>query len=152
EEKLPAAQRQALVPRLLGLYRQDRDAGIHSAAAWLLRRWGQGEALAALDKELTTRDPVPGRDWDVNGQGQTLAVLRDAGEVWMGSPAAETGHRNDELLHRRRIGRTFALGTTEVTVDQFRRFMREHRMGPSEADLRRYTAPDGPVISVTWYE
>src|SRR5262249_7361829 len=37
---LPAARRGAAAERLLADYRDDPDPGIHSAADWLLRRWG----------------------------------------------------------------------------------------------------------------
>ena len=69
-------------------YRDDDDPGVHSAIAWLLRsRWGHGERLDQIDRELTGR-PREGRRWDVtNREGHTLVVFRDPGEFTMGSPA-----------------------------------------------------------------
>ncbi len=36
--RLPTAERKSLLPRLLQLYRDDPDAGLHGATGWLLRR------------------------------------------------------------------------------------------------------------------
>ena len=42
--QFPAAERKALIARLLDLYRSDPDPGLHGAAEWLLRQkgWDQG--------------------------------------------------------------------------------------------------------------
>src|SRR5262249_29392440 len=41
QDRLPPHERAALVPRLLELYRDDPDPGIHGATGWLLRQWQQ---------------------------------------------------------------------------------------------------------------
>jgi formylglycine-generating enzyme required for sulfatase activity len=84
----------------------------------------------------------------VNGQGQTFVVLPGPVEFLMGSPATEAGRGGDESLHRRRIGRTFALATTHVTVEQFKRFA--PRFGHDQMHL--YPQPDCPLGGVTWYQ
>ena len=38
-DRLPPGERQNLLPRLLALYRNDPDPGIHGAARWLLKKW-----------------------------------------------------------------------------------------------------------------
>jgi formylglycine-generating enzyme required for sulfatase activity len=53
-----------------------------------------------------------------------------------------------ESLHRRRIGRTFAIATTHVTVEQFKRFA----PGFGHDQMHRYPQPDCPLGGVTWYE
>jgi formylglycine-generating enzyme required for sulfatase activity len=60
----------------------------------------------------------------------------------MGGPEEEI-----EMQHRRRVGRSFAIMTHEVTVDQYLRFRPEH-------DYFREYAPElsCPVQQVTWYE
>ncbi len=52
EEALPAVERQGLTAKLLGMYRADPDAGIHGAAEWLLRQWGQQKQLREIDRQL----------------------------------------------------------------------------------------------------
>ncbi len=43
---LPPDKRSAFVAKLLDVYRTHPDAGIHGAAEWVLRQWGQGERIA----------------------------------------------------------------------------------------------------------
>ena len=45
-------EREPLTGKLLDLYRNDPDAGIHGAAEWTLRQWKQQEKLKAIDAEL----------------------------------------------------------------------------------------------------
>jgi formylglycine-generating enzyme required for sulfatase activity len=165
-ERLPSAEREALIPTLQKRYRDDPDPGIHGAAEWLLRQpgWRQGDRLREIESELAKRDrdvasggrpPPDGRRWYVNGQGQTLALIPDPPEFLMGSPRTETGRMGGaagqagqaERQHRMRIGRSFALATKEVTVEQFLRFRKDYpysaQYSPTEAH---------PVDNVTWYD
>jgi serine/threonine protein kinase/formylglycine-generating enzyme required for sulfatase activity len=149
EDRLPLSQRQTLAVELLRTYRDDPDPGIHGAAEWLLRRWGYAADLAKIDKELVSPQAREGRHWYVNGQGQTLVVIRDPEVFWMGSPAQEPRRSPmfPESLHRKRISRSFALATKEVTVEQFKRFKRTHNYQTQVSP-----SPDGPMINVNWYD
>ena len=51
-EGLSPGEREPLIAKLLDLYRNDPDAGIHGAAEWTLRQWEQQEKLKELDAEL----------------------------------------------------------------------------------------------------
>jgi formylglycine-generating enzyme required for sulfatase activity len=139
--------RQPLVADLLQSYHDDPDPGIHSAVDWLLRRWGCDARLREIEQGLTSKQPVGDRGWYVNGQGHTLAVVRGPAEFLMGSPSSEPDRFPSEVLHRKRIPRTFAIATKEVTVEQFRRFRRDHHF------LKKYSPVlDAPITNVTWYE
>ena len=151
--KVPAG----LIERLTGWYRQDPDSGLHAATGWLLgqtregpekRRfdWGQAGTIREIDRGLRGQPPAPGRRWYVNAQGQTMVLLGPA-TFPMGAPETEPEYETDETLHLCRIKRTFALGSTEVTVAQFQRFLKDHRYPQKHSP-----DPDGPIISVTWYE
>jgi serine/threonine protein kinase/formylglycine-generating enzyme required for sulfatase activity len=149
EDRLPVPQRQALATGLLRTYRDDPDPGIHGAAEWLLRRWGYAGDLAKIDKELVSSQARDGRRWYVNGQVQTLVVIHGPVEFWMGSPEQEPAPSEiiGESLHRKRISRSFALATKEVTVEQFLRFR------PNHVYVKLFSPePDGPMINVTWYD
>jgi hypothetical protein len=125
--QLPPKKRQALLPRLLEDYRGDPDSGLHSAADWLLRHWGQGSALEKIDRELAG-PPPDGRRWYVTKhKDHTLTVFPGGVSFPMGSPDNEPGRADSERLHRRRIGWTFALATKEVTVKQFLAFLQANR-------------------------
>jgi formylglycine-generating enzyme required for sulfatase activity/serine/threonine protein kinase len=139
--------RERLLQTTRAVYRTDPDPGVHSAAEWLLRRWGQGEQLRTMTKGLVSREPVGKRRWYVNGQGHTLAVVATPVSFPMGSPRVEwIRDKAAENQHRRHIGRAFAIGTKEVTREQFLRFAK-HR------ETTRFSPePNCPIVSVSWYE
>ena len=67
-------KREALIDRFLDLYKTDPDAGIHGAAEWTLRKWGQQEVSKKRCCAMRGKEPGEHR-WYVNGQGQTFAVI-----------------------------------------------------------------------------
>ncbi len=119
-DRLSKAERQALASTLERWYHDDPDPGVHGGIDWLLRqRWGLGADLDRLDKEWAGPFLPKYRDWYVNGQGQTFASVRGPVEFRMGSPENEADHSFDEIPHRKRIDRSFAIATKEVTVAQY---------------------------------
>jgi hypothetical protein len=84
-EGLSLGERVPLIDRLLDLYRDDPDAGIHGAAEWTLRKWGQQEKLRAADAELVKLKDRGSRRWFVNGQGQAFAQIDGPVEFRLGS-------------------------------------------------------------------
>jgi serine/threonine protein kinase/formylglycine-generating enzyme required for sulfatase activity len=163
--QLPLARRQALVDRLLQWYRDDPDPGLHSAVDWLLRHgwqgttarrldWHQQSALNAIDQDLAGQPPGD-RHWYITRQGHTLAVVRGPVQFLMGSPTYEPGRvEKYERLQSTTIPRSFAIGTKEVTVEQFRRFLKANPSIGNNRDLPTEYCPyeDCPVLRVTWYE
>jgi serine/threonine protein kinase len=130
---IPAAEQAAFLNRLKDVYQKDGDAGIHAAAAWLLKRWGAGDEVARLDALL--RDgQARTASWYVNSQGQTMVMLDGRGQ----SPALSGGQA---------IKRRFAIAATEVTRAQFLRFDKNHNSNEKVAPVL-----DCPVNVVTWYE
>jgi serine/threonine protein kinase/formylglycine-generating enzyme required for sulfatase activity len=137
-DRLPLVERQNLLPRLVQLYRDDPDPGIHAAAAWLLRRWQAAARLTAIDRELATEQVAGKRQWYINRQGQTMVVVLKPGAFWMGE---------GEERQKNRIDRSFAIAAREVTVEQFFEFRKNHQF------LREYSpSADCPVNSVSWYD
>ena len=113
---------------------------------------------------------------DMAGRAPAVVVV-PTGEFVMGSPADETGHADNEEPQRRvRLEVGFALGQSEVTVGQFREFVRAtHYVSDAEkfggsavyeessgriADRRGMTWQDDyrgehasdslPVVNVSW--
>src|SRR5205085_5860409 len=102
---------------------EDPDPGVHGAIEWLLRHWKEDGKLPKLRDHRPKGAPAGKPTWYVNGQGQTFTVIPGPVEFRMGSPASEPDRAQDERPHLRRIPRSFALGTKEVTVAEFRRFL-----------------------------
>lgn len=153
-ERLSPGERQPLTSKLLDLYRNDPDSGIHGAAEWTLRKWGQQDKLKAVDAQLMKVKDWGERRWFVNSQGQTFAVIDGPVEFRMGSPPTEPDRNaNDEIPHRRIIPRRFAFAAKEVTVEQYQRFVRENpQFGTGQIFLNKYSPEhNSPMINVNWY-
>jgi formylglycine-generating enzyme required for sulfatase activity len=122
-----------VAPLLIAMYLDDPDPGLHSAAEWLLRKWGYSEELAEADKRMKSRDIVPNRDWYVTSQGHTMAIVRGPVRFRMGSrPEDSDASKPLEPLHDETISRSFAIGTKEVSLRQYRLFAPDHLRGPDE--------------------
>ncbi len=128
-DTLTSTERKALTATWLDWYRKDLDAGIHGAVAWVLdARWNQGAALRKIDQALAGQSPPPGRNWFVNKEGQTYAIIWGPVEFTMGSTKQSDQYRNpDETPHRRKIPRSFAVAAREVRVDEYVRFLAENQ-------------------------
>jgi serine/threonine protein kinase/formylglycine-generating enzyme required for sulfatase activity len=178
-EQLSAEERDRLVPKVLKLYRDDSDAGLHGAADWLLREWGKGDDLKKIDrvwakdqksrekkmeqirKGLTEasdrREPADvgshRASWYVNGQGQTMVVVPESGEPFLvGSPPREAGRENGPE------------GEEEKQVSK--RIPRSFAVAAREVTVEQFLrfrkdhdynkgyspTPDCPVGRVTWFD
>jgi serine/threonine protein kinase/formylglycine-generating enzyme required for sulfatase activity len=158
QDSLASTVRDDLVAQILEMYEFHPDPGIHGAAEWCLRSWKQTEKLEEIQKRLEKGSVAGDRLWYVNGQGQTMIVVRGPQEFPMGSPSTEEGRAGEkaEIQHLQRIGRSFAIASTEVTLEEFRRFDADHAPynddDTDEVDDRQEGAPgDRPVIKVNWY-
>jgi len=161
--QLSLRQRQRLVPKILDLYRRHPDAGLHAAAEWLLRRWGQEEVLVAQRAKLQETGsgfdasrPMNRRRWYVNRQGQTMVVV--AGETFlMGSRVPDPQADATEIAHRKRIGREFALSATPVSKAQFARFQKSEFASVADVTTdstfrATVLTDDSPMVGVSWYD
>lgn len=151
KDELSAQDRQSLAAKLLDLYRNDPDSGIHGATAWTLRKWGEQQKLRAADVDLMKLRDGGGRRWFVSPQGLTFAVIDGPVEFRMGSPLAEAnrtgGWSAGENPHRRIIRRRFAIATEEVSIAQYREFMMQN---PGLANIE--TGPDPTVpVTTSWF-
>lgn len=165
DEALSDEQRRALGKQLLQWYRAHPDAGVHSAIDWLMRRgnrqgiartWQRHRAdLLKIDEELAGQAPGK-RNWYVTRtDGHTLALARDPAPFRMGVPEYEIGRvpTIDTLPHRRLIPRSFAIGTREVTVAQFARFLDANPTIRPKGGRETYTTQqDQPATQVSWFE
>jgi formylglycine-generating enzyme required for sulfatase activity len=158
EVGLSLGERGRVIGKLLDLYRNDPDAGIHGAAEWTLRQWKQEAKLQVSDAELKKVKDWGDRRWYVNGQGQTFAVVEGPVEFRMGSPLTDTECTpGDEPPRRMRIPRRFAIAAKEVTIEQFQQFLKlsgitMQRYQLSSSFLAKFSPdPAGPWIGPDWY-
>jgi formylglycine-generating enzyme required for sulfatase activity len=158
DSQLPMARRQPLIEKLLDVYENEPDAGLHGAAEWLLRKWGQSERLEAVvqklksdDKQLQARRASDKRQWYVNTQKQTFVIV-DTAEFLMGSCEWEVNRFTNESRHRRHIGRRFAISAHEVTKAQFGKFQRQHFEIDSDSPHQRVKTEDSPQTLINWFE
>ncbi len=91
-QEIPASRREALLTRLADWYRHDPSSGVHGAAGWLLRHWGQAEV--ALQVDQTPLPYAPGCEWFT----LAITVTPDAppGKSAEEKPAAEPSGKTDE--------------------------------------------------------
>jgi serine/threonine protein kinase/formylglycine-generating enzyme required for sulfatase activity len=127
--------------KLERIYRDEADSGLHSAAGWLLRRWQGEERLDELDKTLP-RGRDERREWFVNSQGQSFAVL----------PEDQPNRLDNKKRHLRGIDRQFAISMHEVTIAQYIRWP-GHELPTKDylqSDQRDWNRL--PIHAVTWLD
>ncbi len=64
--EIPEPRREPLLKQLSDAYRNDPSSGVHGAAGWLLRQWGQTEVVREVDQT-----PVP---YSIDREWFTLAI------------------------------------------------------------------------------
>src|SRR5258705_5196713 len=99
------------------------------------------------------------------GPNDHTMIVIPGGEFVMGSPPGAPGRSVVETQHRVRIPRAYAIATTEVTNEEFARFLLA--VPEYAARWRRATAvrfgdpprfaqysrtPDSPQVGVSWYD
>ena len=132
---VPDAERTADQRRLLAQAHREQDQTLVALRARLER----ARATLADDAERPWL-----RGWYVNSQGETMLAFRGPIEFDMGSPVTQKGRNASEALHRRRIGRSFALGSTAVTTDAF------NRLTDPKAPRDEKSAAV-PITNISWY-
>jgi serine/threonine protein kinase/formylglycine-generating enzyme required for sulfatase activity len=157
-EELSPGEREPLIAKLLELYRNDPDAGVHSAAEWTLRRWQQGDELEKIDREAMASSLGEESRWFRSCSGHVMSIIRGPMEFRMGSPLEESDRDNDEFPHREKLLHSFAIATKEITVKQFEQFLKENpRIADQDAsglssNKNLSAAPNAARNAVTWYE
>ena len=112
------SMRAEIEPTLVRIFQKAPHPGVHSAADWLMHKWGQTEALNSANDELAA---VPGprtdRKWFVEN-GMTFVVVDGPVEYVMGSEYDPEEYQFEQP-QKWRIPRSFAVSTREVTIGDF---------------------------------
>jgi formylglycine-generating enzyme required for sulfatase activity len=130
------------------LFLSDSHPAVHSAADLLIKRWGGIMPSTSGTQSSTEQPESPNQPrWMAGANGHTLAIVIGPTVFQMGSPESEEGRFPWERLHARRIDRSIAVSTKEVTIEQYRAF------DPSRGPDARYThTVKCPINNVTWYD
>jgi formylglycine-generating enzyme required for sulfatase activity len=132
--QIPQDVRQhGLVARLLDVYRDDPDPGIHGAARRLLFALDQAGSVDQIDRSLAGETTLGARRWFID-QGHTMVVL-------------DPRNADPQVSGNRPIDRVFAIADREVTLEQFRRFRPDHSQ-PQHVSM----TPQCPAVVLTWFE
>ena len=113
----------ALRTKVVRIYQNHPDPGVHSAAEWLLRKWQDDQTIEEL---LNTREEFSGQ-WRVNSAGITMVRIDG---------------RSDPS-----IGRVFEVATMEVSRQQY------HEFEPKKHFIKdTCPTPSCPIGIITWYD
>jgi formylglycine-generating enzyme required for sulfatase activity len=111
----------------------------------------RAKRMERIQQELQTDKTR--RHWYVNGQGQALVVIPGPAEFTMGTPPDEAGRiRGFEEAHRRKIGRSFAIGATPVTRLQIQPLLKLLHPNPSKEVQDLFPEDSRPVWWADWYD
>lgn len=161
EGSIPGAVRTELLPKVKALYKDDPDPGIHASSEWMLRMWHEddwlhemneswrqtrherfNEVVAPLANDATGRLP----QWCVTDAGQTMVVIPGPVEFSMGSPRDDDSSNFNDPVHPKRIGRTYAIASKPITIEQYREF------DPTYDVPTRFTRlPNLPAVRISWH-
>ncbi len=148
---LGPAEQDALVARFARIYRDDPDAGVHSAAGLVLSRWGFQDLLKVEPRRPPRAgEPITQR-WYDSPAGQTMVLIDGPVEFEMGSPPSDPDRTEIEVLHRRIIPRRFAIASREVSFLQFAPFAKEKGVSPLKPPGNPKPDLTRPQIGVTWF-
>jgi formylglycine-generating enzyme required for sulfatase activity len=144
-EGIPTPLQDRLKEEIRRLYREHPDSGVHAAARWLLAEWGPLPLPPVAQSLEQAADR--GARWFTTCEGQTLAILRPGEDAIVSGPPQGTGDQRQPPERASVKVRPVAIATTEVTVEQFRRF------DPGYLPQRRFAPEDAcPANDVIFYD
>ena len=120
------ASDQIFVDSLERLFQENDHPGVHGSSRWALSRVGRTHRVGEIEEQLAELEHASTRDWYVNPIQQTFVLVDGTKPFQMGSPDSEVGREEFENQHQKRIGRKFAIASTEVTNLQFRACLSDH--------------------------
>ncbi len=141
-----------LQDRLVDLYKNHVDGGVHSAVEWALRKSpGGAEMVASIEESMADGVINPARQWYVTRTNRhTMAIVpaSDGQFQWSISPFDPDGN-DDEVPQTARLEFALAVSTKETTDEQFRVFLPNYGNALAEGEPDRNQRP---VHAVTWYQ
>jgi eukaryotic-like serine/threonine-protein kinase len=140
---LAPEERSRHAERLIKLYESDSDSGVHSAAEWVLRKWGFEQEIKNVVLKLRGK-PRNGKRWFVTSTMHTMIVMKAPGTFMIGSPPEEPERDENEHRHEVEIDYPFAVSACEVTLAQYEEF------APDDRARAIGSLDDFPASFITW--
>lgn len=162
-DEVPQSRRDALLTHLADWYANDPSSGVHGAAGWLLRQWGQTETARKIDQ---TESPYsPDREWftlaiSVNPQSLPATdvplpksfyytfIVFPAGTYQIGSTLDELDRSKDETRHTVTLTRPFALLDRQITFNELIAFSPQYAEFMQQIDAQ----PADAGVGADWYD
>jgi len=153
--------RVALLPKVIAFYKDDPDPGVHAASEWMLRMWQQDDWLREVNEtwrqagrerfDTVVTPLVHGGtgalpQWYVSEAGQAMVVIPGPVEFLMGASLDDELSNFNDPVHPKRIGRTYAIASKQVTIEQYRDFDPTY-----EVPARFKRLPNLPAVRINWY-
>ncbi len=157
-ERIPPLLLADMKVLLLSWFSSDPDPGTHSAIDWTLRQgWNAGGELNAIDRGPCGPEVPSDRNWFINSSGQTFAIVRGPVSFRMGTvPGSDPYAGGDEPPADRTINRSFAIATREVSLADFRPFLKDNPdllpIFDRPGVRMRIPSDDCAVGALTWYD
>jgi formylglycine-generating enzyme required for sulfatase activity len=171
--EVPENRRPSVLKQVRDWYANDPSSGVHGAANWLLRQWGENAYVKQIDE--TPMAPSADREWftlavKVKPEAPSSPLSRlfesksatpttfyytfvvfPAGEYTIGSPENEPGRSIDETRVQVTLSRPFALLNREVTFAELIAFQRDKYENLMKVNPQ-YLRPDWAGAAVDWYD
>ena len=141
---------QQSIDHLLNIFERDPDPGVHSSARWSLSKWGQAVSIGRVEQRLASATDPGAKQWYVSAKNDhTMSIFKGPFEYQIGS-GEDQSRQEDELPSLMKINRSFAIGTTEVTVGQFEKFQKRDRSNDYPDEIA--PTSEHPRIGVNWFQ
>ena len=113
--------------------------------------------MNAIDRGLCGPEVPSDRDWFINSSGQTFAIVRGPVSFRMGTvPGSDPYAGGDEPPQDRTISRSFAIATREVSLAEFRLFLKDNPdllpVFDRPGVRMRIPSDDCAVGALTWFD
>ena len=169
--EVPENRRPSVLKQVRDWYANDPSSGVHGAANWLLRQWGENAYVKQIDE--TPMAPSADREWftlavKVKPEAPSSPLSRlfefksatpttlyytfvvfPAGEYTIGSPEDEPERFSNEIRHKVSLSRPFALLNREVTFAELIAFQPEYDDALKQVPQWR---PELAGAFVDWYD
>ena len=160
-ENIPKSK-SSLISRLEDIYAHDPSAGVHSAAGWLLRRWGEPGKVRRIDETVTPYDPSGFREWYVEKFDATeespnaveapsdslyLTMIVFQPEELVGSSSIKVDEK--QSMDKRPLKRAEALAVCdrELTYQQY-----QMKSGSVVRTSEKEESLDLPAVGINWLD